>query len=60
MYFLTITHKGDPVYCVFILTVKYELFSHLAERQGEREDMQDAHIIIKDYASLFPNLHPSM
>ena len=29
----------------------YKLKGYMAERQGEREDMQDAHIIINDVLS---------
>lgn len=41
-------------------SVVYELESYIVERQGEREDMQDAHIIIKDFAAQIPDLHPSI
>ncbi|XP_052213462.1 integrin-linked kinase-associated serine/threonine phosphatase 2C-like [Dreissena polymorpha] len=41
-------------------SVQFELDSYLTERQGEREDMQDAHIILKDYTSLFTSLHPTI
>lgn len=38
----------------------YDIDSYIVERQGEREDMQDAHIIIKDFTAHIPDLHPSI
>lgn len=32
----------------------------VAERQGERDEMQDAHVIIDDFTSEFPNLPSSV
>ncbi|XP_052760071.1 integrin-linked kinase-associated serine/threonine phosphatase 2C-like [Mya arenaria] len=40
--------------------VRHHVKHHLAERQGEREDMQDAHITLTDYSSMFTALHPSI
>lgn len=36
-------------YIVHFAEVKYQLKGFVAERKGEREDMQDAHVIIDDY-----------
>uniref|UniRef100_A0A0B6Z5U5 Integrin-linked kinase-associated serine/threonine phosphatase 2C n=2 Tax=Arion vulgaris TaxID=1028688 RepID=A0A0B6Z5U5_9EUPU len=38
----------------------YTLKGYVADRQGEREDMQDAHVIIDDYLSFVPGLHKSV
>lgn len=43
-----------------IKSVKYRIESYLVERQGEREDMQDAHFINKDFTAEIPDLHPSI
>ncbi|KAL4221038.1 hypothetical protein ACF0H5_019300 [Mactra antiquata] len=55
--------KSEGTPCVIekkLKSVKYEIDSYLAERQGEREDMQDAHIIIQDFTSEIPDLHPEI
>lgn len=39
---------------------KYSINSYLSERQGEREDMQDAHLIVEDFTKEFTDLHPSI
>ncbi|ELT91993.1 hypothetical protein CAPTEDRAFT_169445 [Capitella teleta] len=36
------------------------LSSHVAERRGERADMQDAHVIIEDFSSFVSHLHSSV
>ncbi|XP_076451535.1 integrin-linked kinase-associated serine/threonine phosphatase 2C-like [Babylonia areolata] len=36
------------------------LSSYVADRKGEREEMQDAHLQIDDYSSMFQDLHPSI
>ena len=36
------------------------LKGYFAERQGERDDMQDAHTIIDDLTTDISNLHESM
>lgn len=36
------------------------LTSYLADRKGEREEMQDSHLQLDDYSKLLDNLHPSM
>lgn len=36
------------------------LHAFVAERQGERDEMQDAHVIINDFTSEFPNLPSSV
>ena len=33
---------------------------YFAERQGEREDMQDSHVIINNFTPQFDSLHPSV
>ncbi|KAL5013947.1 hypothetical protein ScPMuIL_008217 [Solemya velum] len=42
------------------LSVKYEVKAFAAERKGEREEMQDAHVIINDFTDKFTNLDPSI
>ncbi|XP_060553642.1 LOW QUALITY PROTEIN: integrin-linked kinase-associated serine/threonine phosphatase 2C-like, partial [Ruditapes philippinarum] len=42
------------------LGIVYEIDSYIVERQGEREDMQDAHLIMQDFTSEIPNLHSSI
>ena len=37
-----------------------KLKAYIGERRGEREDMQDAHTIIDDFASQFPALPNNM
>jgi hypothetical protein len=43
------------MYRNYILEVHYKLKGFVAERKGEREDMQDAHVIIDDYLPLLEN-----
>ena len=38
----------------------YKISSYLSERKGERDEMQDAHLILEDYSKEFADLHPSM
>ena len=38
----------------------FQLTSFLADRKGEREEMQDAHLQLDDYSSMFSDIHPSM
>ncbi len=41
-------------------TDMYRLKAYFAERQGEREEMQDAHTLIDDLTADLPDLHQSM
>ncbi|BFZ23567.1 hypothetical protein BsWGS_26606 [Bradybaena similaris] len=41
-------------------SIAYTLKGYVADRQGEREDMQDAHVIIDDYLPFVPGLHESI
>lgn len=41
-------------------SVKYRLSPFYAERQGERDEMQDEHILMEDITQQIPNLHPSV
>ncbi|KAH9495093.1 hypothetical protein Btru_018138 [Bulinus truncatus] len=38
----------------------FSLKGYVADRQGEREDMQDAHVIINDFLQEIPGLHKSI
>ncbi|KAK3589508.1 hypothetical protein CHS0354_041628 [Potamilus streckersoni] len=38
----------------------YKLKGYFAERKGERDEMQDAHLIIDDFTPEFKNLHPTI
>jgi integrin-linked kinase-associated serine/threonine phosphatase 2C len=38
----------------------FPLKGYFAERKGERDEMQDAHTIIEDFASSLSNLHSSV
>lgn len=38
----------------------YAMRCYVADRKGEREEMQDAHIQIDDYTKMFTSLHPSI
>ena len=38
----------------------YPMRGYFAERQGEREDMQDAHTILDDFSSHVPGLDPTV
>ena len=38
----------------------FVLTSFLADRKGEREEMQDAHLQLDDYSKMLEDLHPSM
>lgn len=38
----------------------FQLRSFVADRKGEREEMQDAYIQLDDYSKMFKELHPSM
>ncbi|XP_072036058.1 integrin-linked kinase-associated serine/threonine phosphatase 2C-like [Amphiura filiformis] len=38
----------------------YEFHSYVAERKGEREDMQDTHVLIDDFTDQFHNLPTSV
>lgn len=48
--------KGHPVF----LSETYKLTGFVAERQGERDEMQDSHVLIDDWTSRFISLDPSM
>ena len=50
-FFLTTTH---------VFTETYSVRSYLKERKGERDEMQDAHLIIEDFTKEFTDLHHSM
>ncbi|XP_005101909.1 integrin-linked kinase-associated serine/threonine phosphatase 2C [Aplysia californica] len=39
---------------------RYRLKGYVADRQGEREDMQDAHVIIDDLKQSMPDVHSSI
>lgn len=41
-------------------TARYSISSYLTERQGEREEMQDAHLMVEDFTKEFTDLHPSI
>ncbi|XP_062607160.1 integrin-linked kinase-associated serine/threonine phosphatase 2C-like [Saccostrea cucullata] len=41
-------------------SVKYKLSPFFAERQGERDEMQDEHVLLQDVTQQIPNLHPSV
>ncbi|CAG5128150.1 unnamed protein product [Candidula unifasciata] len=41
-------------------SIAYTLKGYVADRQGEREDMQDAHVIIDDFLPFVPGLHESV
>ena len=43
-----------------VFTETYSVRSYLKERQGERDEMQDAHLIIEDFTKEFTDLHHSM
>ena len=38
----------------------FKLSAKFAERQGEREEMQDKHVIVYDFAKQVPQLDSSM
>lgn len=38
----------------------YSINSYLAERKGERDEMQDAHLIIEDFTKELTDLHPTV
>ena len=40
----------------FISGAKYKLRGYIAELKGEREEMQDAHVIMDDFGSEFDRL----
>ena len=44
-------------YCILGM---YGLESYHAERKGEREDMEDAYVMLKDFKSLIKEPHTSM
>ncbi|KAK6177626.1 hypothetical protein SNE40_015687 [Patella caerulea] len=39
---------------------KYKLKGYVSAQKGEREEMQDAHVLLNDYTSHIPQLHPSI
>ena len=43
-----------------VCTVQFTMKGYMAARRGEREEMQDAHVLIDDFTSEFTNLDPSM
>ncbi len=51
---------SDIIILILLITDMYRLKAYFAERQGEREDMQDAHTLIDDLTDDLPNLHQSM
>lgn len=50
----------SPTVAKHRLTVNYALKGYVKELKGEREEMQDAHVVIDDYAAQFENLQPSV
>ena len=44
----------------FKVSVLYDLIGCVGERRGEREEMQDAHQILENITSQFPDLSPQM
>ena len=40
--------------------MNYALKGYVKEMKGEREEMQDAHVVIDDYAAQFESLHPTV
>lgn len=38
----------------------YQIQGYFAEKKGEREEMQDFHVLIDDFHKQIPHLHPSM
>lgn len=46
--------RPDNVHGLFRLT------SFVADRKGEREEMQDAHLQLDNYSKMLEGLHPSM
>ncbi|XP_033763927.1 integrin-linked kinase-associated serine/threonine phosphatase 2C-like [Pecten maximus] len=41
-------------------SVQFRLKGYMAERRGEREEMQDAHVMMDDFTSEFTDLDPSI
>ncbi|XP_048777323.1 integrin-linked kinase-associated serine/threonine phosphatase 2C-like [Ostrea edulis] len=57
--------EGDPKlseekHAKLKTSVRYRLSPFFAERQGERDEMQDEHVLIEDMTQQIPNLHPSV
>ena len=51
----------DCTVCLLVmLPVRYRLKAYSAERKGERDEMQDAHVIQEDFTKEFSSLDPSM
>lgn len=48
------------IYEVLCIAVKYRLTPFFAERQGERDEMQDEHVLMEDITNQISNLHPSV
>ncbi|RUS88689.1 hypothetical protein EGW08_003504 [Elysia chlorotica] len=42
------------------LSFRYNLKGYVADRQGEREDMQDAHVLMDDFLKHVPECHKSI
>ena len=51
--------KAIKAYISFFSS-EYHLKGYVADRQGEREDMQDAHTIIDDFTKDIKEVHDSM
>jgi len=47
--------KLTLVHCISLSELKYKFRGFVAERKGEREDMQDAHVILDDFLAEFDN-----
>lgn len=56
----TDTTTFSPTEAKHRLTVNYSLKGFVKELKGERDEMQDAHVVINDYAAQFESLHPSI
>lgn len=54
------TEVGEPEKQRLKAATCFELHSFVADRKGEREEMQDAHIQLDDFSKMFQDLHPSM
>ena len=43
------------MHCISLSELKHKFRGFVAERKGEREDMQDAHVILDDFLAEFEN-----
>ena len=44
----------------YLISGRFALHGYYAERKGEREDMQDAHIILDNFTTMVPGLHSTV